>query len=247
MDQKVQALEDSIEGIKTSIAEISNKINKIVVDSSETQNQIPSALQDGDQYLEASASAEDRQGRPVQKQDPNAQHLAIKAQVQGIKIPIELTLQTPTGLKKTETQSLTRTARAVETVFKILANAENHADPFGDIFTTMLALMNYLQDEQASLVVKNTFDPTVAKFFRNLRRGSGFSAEALEDLRSAAAIASAYRPGSHQQNGRGRGGDSRGGFRGRDYFSRHAGRGFPSHRGGRGNSHSHSTEASEDV
>ena len=240
MDEKINSLETDIHGLKSSIAEISFKLNEIVIDSTLTPPSVSTATQNGVDNIEASASAA---VQPV-KPDPNAQYLAIKAQVQGVKIPVELTLQTPTGLKKTDTQTLTRTARAVETVFKILSNVENHTDPFGDIFTTMLALMNYLQDEQAALVVNSSFDPTVAKFFRNLRRGSGFSPGALEDLRSAAAIASAYRPGPQQPSGRGRGFD-RGGFRGRDFFNRHAGRGYPSHRGGRGNSHS--TEASEDA
>ena len=239
MDDKITSIEADVHGLKSAIADISAKLNKIVVDST-PPSASTATQQNGVDSVEASASATVQPVRP----DPNAQYLAIKAQVQGVKIPIELTLQTATGLKKSDTQTLARTARAVETVFKILSNVDNHADPFGDIFTTMLALMNYLQDEQAALVVNSSFDPTVAKFFRNLRRGSGFSAGALEDLRSAAAIASAYRPGPQQPSGRGRGFD-RGGFRGRDFFNRHAGRGYPSHRGGRGNSHS--TEASEDT
>ena len=66
-----------------------------------------------------------------------------------------------------------------------MSNIDNHVDPFGDIFTTILALMNYLQDEQVALVVKTMFDPTVAKFFKNLHRGLIFFPGALEDLTSA--------------------------------------------------------------
>ena len=203
--------------------------------SSSTQ-QTPSQSQEGQNQNDSATASVNTRPTAVEDTDPVAKYLAIKAQVQGVKIPAELTLQTPSGLKKTDTQILSRTARAVETVFKILANGDNHNDPYGDIFTVVLALMNFLQDEQASMVVKNTFDPTVAKFFKNLRRGSGFTPDALEDLRSAAAIASAYRPniqqaqGGHQ--GRGRGAD-RGGYRGgRDFFSRQASRGFPAQRGG---------------
>ena len=59
------------------------------------------ALQDGDDSTLEAAASTSTSVRPVQKPDPNAQYLAIKAQVQGIKIPIELTLQAPTRLKKT--------------------------------------------------------------------------------------------------------------------------------------------------
>ncbi len=225
----------SVDELKVSLSEITQKLKQISASSTPTSS-TPSQTQDGHEQNDvATASINTLPTVTDERPDPVAKYLAIKAQVQGVKIPAELTLQTPTGLKKSDTQILSRTARAVETVFKILANGDNHTDPYGDIFTVMLALMNYIQDEQASLVVKNTFDPTVAKFFKSLRRGSGFTPDALDDLRSAAAIASSYRPTNQVQGGyqgRGRGTD-RGSYRGgRDFFSRQASRGFPAHRGG---------------
>ena len=95
--------------------------------------------------------------------------------------------------------------------------------------------MNILQDEQAAILVQSSFDPTVARFFRNLRRGGGLTPDALEDLRSAASIAAAYRP---QQQSRGSGrGPSAFQFQQRDFFGRAAGRGFPNQRGARRGAH----------
>ena len=168
-------------------------------------------------------------------EDVQATYASIKASVQHVRLPAELTLSSSgaSGLKKGEAQAHTiinKIARITETIFKVLKTKD---DPYDDTFSCLVALINILQDEQAALLVQSSFDPTVAKFFRNLRRGGGFTPDAIEDLRSAASIAAAYRPQQQQQpRSAGRGQPFQ--FQPqRDFFSRSSGRGFPSQRGGR--------------
>ena len=149
----------SIDELKVSLSELAQNLKQSTASSTpqtpsqsqdqEGQNQssstqqTPSQSQEG-QNQDDSATASVNTRPTAVDTDPVAKYLAIKTQVQGVKIPAELTLQTPSGLKKTDTQILSRTARAVETVFKILANGDNHVDPYSDIFTVVLALMNFL-------------------------------------------------------------------------------------------------------
>ena len=83
-DEKINSLKSDIHGLKSSITEISSKLNKIVIDSTLTPPSVSTATQNGVDNIEASASAAVQRVKP----DHNAQYLAIKAQVQGVKIPV---------------------------------------------------------------------------------------------------------------------------------------------------------------
>ena len=171
-------------------------------------------------------------------EDAQATFASIKASIQHVRLPAELTLASSgaSGLKKGDQQShtlLSKIGRYAETIFKVLQAKD---DPYEDIFACVFALMRFLQEEQASLLVQSSFDPTVARFFRNLRRGGGLTPDAIEDLRSAASIAAVYRPPQQHQSYQsqrsfGRGQQS---FQQRDFFRSSLQRNFPTQRGGRG-------------
>ena len=138
------------------------------------------------------------------------------------------------GVKKTDQplcNVIVRSARHCETAMKVLTQcgATKTDSKFEELFTILFAHIKYLQEEHASLIVQSTFDPTVSRFFRSLQRGSTFTPEALDHLRSAATIASVYRPSHSQQATRRRGGHF---TRGRgDLYAQQAARGFPHSRG----------------
>ena len=246
MDQRIKCLEEAKNSQQASINELGLKLEainenlaKLLKNSEKSVSQSQSNIgpenigDEGPNIIGTGTQAGNQASlSTVNKVDPQASFTSIKAAVQSLRIPPELTLA-PTPFRKGDSQTSTiinRTARTIETVFKLLSSEST--DPYPDIFTCMLALLEFLREEQAALVVQNTFDPQVTKIFRSLRRGGGFSAAALEDLRSAAAISAAYRP---SQPTRGRGYPARGAFnfrgRGGDFFQRAAGRGFPSQRG----------------
>ena len=170
--------------------------------------------------------------------DVSAEYAAIKASVQSVRLPTELTLPTEAGnrqgVKKTDQplcHVIVRSARYCETAMKVLTQcgATKTDSKFEEVFTILYAHIKYLQEEHASLIVQSTFDPTVSRFFRSLQRGSTFTPEALDHLRSAATIASVYRPSHSQQATRGRGGHFTRGPG--DLYAQQAARGFPHSRG----------------
>jgi hypothetical protein len=144
------------------------------------------------------------------------------------------------GIKKEDLPTvnvLGKVARFAETGLKLLRGEENRQSLFDDLFVVFTAQMKFVQEEYAATVVQSTFDPTVSRFFRSLQRNTGFSPDAMENLRSAAAIASVYRP-QYQRGGRGNRPPGRaGGYQAfdanrRDVYQMQASRGFPSRRGG---------------
>ena len=236
LEDRVSSLESGLQDIRSILQDISAKIVSPEQTSAEpapTINPTPEAP--------AINSTPDT---PIPRsvinptEDAQATFASIKASVQHVRLPAELTLASSgaTGLKKGDQQShtlLSKIGRYAETIFKILQAKD---DPYEDIFASVFALMRFLQEEQASLLVQSSFDPTVARFFRNLRRGGGLTPDAIEDLRSAASIAAVYRPPQqHQsyqsQRGFGRGQQS---FQQRDFFRSSLQRNFPTQRGGRG-------------
>ena len=170
--------------------------------------------------------------------DTSTEYLSVRNRHSSVKLPQELTLPESgkTGIKRADQPMLnviSKSAKHVETAFKVLKSADN-TNPdqtFEDLFTVLYDLMQFLQEEQASVIVNSTFDPTVGRFFRALQRGGSFTPAAIENLRSAASIAAVYRPStSSTQRGRGQGG--RGGSyfnqRGRgDLFQNASSRQFP--------------------
>ena len=266
MEDRVKTLEEAVVDIKSILEDIKSKLTVkssdrliepenptaaggVDVQTSQTQtnNSSNNAFQTDNSAVQRNNSfqANEYSGASAHQfspaEDIQATYASIKASVQAVRLPPDLTLGSSgaTGLKKGEAQTHTlinKVARITETIFKILQSKE---DPYDDVFSCALALINILQDEQAAILVQSSFDPTVARFFRNLRRGGGLSQEALEDLRSAASIAAAYRPQQQQQQqprGAGRG-QPPFQFHQRDFFNRAAGRGFPHQRGGRRGAH----------
>ena len=261
MEERVKTLEDTVVDIKSLLEDIKTKLtvnsshrltdpeNSTSTDSfanqtsqTQTNNSSNNAIQTDDSAVQRNTNiqANEYTGASAHQfspaEDIQATYASIKASVQAVRLPPDLTLGSSgaTGLKKGEAQVHTlinKVARITETIFKILKSKE---DPYDDVFSCALALINILQDEQAAILVQSSFDPTVARFFRNLRRGGGLTPDALEDLRSAASIAAAYRPQQQQQQSRGTGrGPSAFQYQQRDFFSRSAGRGFPHQRGAR--------------
>ena len=172
--------------------------------------------------------------------DPEAEFKRVKASVQSTRLPQDFTLpEHRQGIKRQDQQLyslIQKNARYCETALKLLSDesVENKSKS-ESLFFVLYAQIKYLQDECTALVVNSSFDPTVARFFRALQRNNSFTPDALENLRSAATIASAFRPNRGGQLSRqaasqsGRGGFSN--FGRGDVFSRQ-GRPFPGYRGG---------------
>ena len=147
-----------------------------------------------------------------------ADYQRIKSSVQSVRLPADLTLQeSRQGIKREDLPAfniIAKSARFTETLLKLCASYDKTPANTEDIFCIAYAQMKFLQEEYAALVVNSSFDPNVAKLFRALQKNSGFSQETMEQLKNAATIASAYRPPS--QANRGRGGRGRGAFRNND-------------------------------
>ena len=245
MDERVAALETQVSQLVQTLKETklktSTDASTEVTDNSTQVNTEPQAAisqaspQNGATAAQVTSERRsDFQNNLHPDSDVQASYASIKASLQSVRLPTELTVsaQSASGLKKGDAQVhalINKCARFIETLFKLLKSEQ---DPYNDIFTCALAMIQYLQDEQATLQVQNSFDPNVARFFRCLRRGAGFSPEALDDLRSAASIAAAFRP---QQQNQPRGGSGRSSFvnhnQNRDFFSRNINRPFPTQRG----------------
>ena len=245
LEDRVSSLESGLQDIRSILQDISAKIVSPEQTSAEpapTITPTPEApainsTPDTPSAIPRSVTA-DNSNVINPTEDAQATFASIKASVQHVRLPAELTLASSgaSGLKKGDQQShtlLSKIGRYAETIFKVLQAKD---DPYEDIFACVFALMRYLQEEQASLLVQSSFDPTVARFFRNLRRGGGLTPDAIEDLRSAASIAAVYRPPQQHQSYQsqrsfGRGQQS---FQQRDFFRSSLQRNFPTQRGGRG-------------
>ena len=114
---------------------------------------------------------------------------------------------------------------------------------FLHLYTILVAHINYLQGEYASLVVQSTFDTDTAKLFRCLEKNnSAFPPDTLENLSTAAEITSVTTTvRQNQPNNRGagrfrpfqhRGYHPRGGYNQQDPFNQYTNRSFPNRRGG---------------
>ena len=66
--------------------------------------------------------------------------------------------------------SITKSARYTETCLKLLASFEETvtADDLGQLYTVLVAHMNFLQSECTGLVVKGQFDRETASLFKCL-------------------------------------------------------------------------------
>ena len=134
----------------------------------------------------------------------------IKSSVDKIILPTNLKLhESRSGIKREDQTTLyviTKCGRYIETVFKLISQAQE-SEPLNiePVITTLEANLEYLQDEFAALLVKGRFDGQTAQLFRSLQKGnSGFSSESLQNVKIAAELNSirGNRPYQSFQSGR---------------------------------------------
>lgn len=203
-------LKSQITAISASVSAITERLNRIEGNESQDGDRIgpdPNALVEP-----ANANT-----------DIQAAFFSIKAALANLRVPNSLTVPTDkTGIKKSDQSQhnlITKVAKYSETIVKLLqAPGLTDEQRLADTLTTVTALICFLQEESAALVVQGTFDEGVAKFFRSLQRTNNFNAESLDNLRAAASIAAVYRP-SQSQRGAGYRGSSGpgGGYRGQAF------------------------------
>ena len=142
---------------------------------------------------------------------------SVKQSVDKVILPPHLKLHdSRSGVKRDDQPTLnviTKCARYVETIFKLLSQAKE-AEPLEleSLYTVLFANIKYLQEEYAALLVKGKFDDSTAQLFRSLQRNnSGFDQECIQNVRIAAELSSignrfqqAPRRGSRPFRGRGR-------------------------------------------
>ena len=195
--------EDRITLLEKSVTEIKDLVSKLSIQNSSVTDSQPNTPAETDTVQNPSVdnqppqpTADIAQATNIYSEDAQAAYASIRASVSSVRLPAELTVCSSGagGLKKGDAAIhalITKVARITETCIKLM---KAKSDPYDDMFTCLQFLIRQLQDEQANLLVQASFDPTVARFFRNLRKGSGLNQDALEDLRSAASIAAVYRP-----------------------------------------------------
>ncbi len=165
----------------------------------------------------------------------NSEYENVRDKVKHIRLPEDFKLHdSRTGVKKDDQQQynrLTKSARMVETALRILTCIDTSQqedttqidDKLSDLFITLFALIRYLQDEYAVLMVAGSTNAETARIFRSFRRNtSAFSPDVIEDLRNAAAVVAA---GQVQTPGRQTQTQNRDNYRGRGYNSGYGGRG----------------------
>ena len=76
---------------------------------------------------------------------------------------------------------ISKCGRYVETALKLISNSkEGESLDLEPIATTLHALINYLQDEYAALLMKGNFGDNTAQFFRSLQKAnSGFNSQSI--------------------------------------------------------------------
>ena len=163
-----------------------------------------------------------------------------------VKLARELKLRdAKQGLKGADDRAaattIAKSGRYVETALRWLYVQQPGQISSGDLkqlFTILVAQLNFLQGEHSALVVKGQFDKDTSDLWKCLEgNSSSFTPSALQNLRAAAEITAARQHSSHSQSVNrghrgGRGGFRSGrGYRGRgDVFSHFSSRGFPQHR-----------------
>ena len=169
--------------------------------------------------------------------DVQAEYKAIAEVVQKVQLPadciINKSAQGVTKEVRTAHTILTQSAKYTETALKLLIVAFDNAPAdeaqLAKLFTVHYAQIKFLQDELAGLIVQGQFDQNTSRLFRSLQKNTSvFTSDALENLKSAAAISAV----SANQNTPRR--SPRGGYRGRG-------------RGGRGGYFTHQSQSHDDY
>ena len=210
-------LKSQISAISANLSSITERLNRI-----ETN-------QDGDRVSQDPSAVVDE---PADRDtDIQAAFLSIKSALATLRVPNSLSVPTDkTGVKKNDQSQhslITKVAKYSETIVKLLqAPGLTDQQRLSDILTTVTALICFLQEESAALVVQGTFDEGVAKFFRSLQRTNNFNSESLDNLRAAASIAAVYRPSQGQRGAGYHRGSSGGSYRGQASFRGFRRRGF---------------------
>ena len=162
-----------------------------------------------------------------------------------VKLARELKLRdAKQGLKWADNRATATTiaklGRYVETALRWLHVQQPGQVSSGDLkqlFTILVAQLNFLQGEHSALAVKGQFDKDTSDLWKCLEGNSSpFTSSALQNLWAAAEITAMRQHSSHSQSANrghrgGRGGFRSGrGYRGRgDVISHFSGRGFPQH------------------
>lgn len=170
--------------------------------------------------------ASSRPGIVPLSEDIQGDFRELKDSYQKVQLGTELKLNAEkTGIRREDHPRfnvIVNAAKYSETILKVLAERSSgdgisveHCD---EIARIAIAQQKYLQEEYASLLVNNTFNPQTAKLFKQLQRNSSlFPTTALSNLQAAATI-SAAATSTSSDRGRGRGSTFRGrgyGYRGR--------------------------------
>ena len=133
---------------------------------------------------------------------------ALKSSVEKFILPAGYKLHdSRTGVKREDQQTLnvvSKCGRYVETALKLILQS-NEREPLDlePIITTLLANINYLQDEYAALLVKGKFDDNTAQLFRSLQKSnSGFDSQSINNVRIAAELSSVSAKSNYRGNSR---------------------------------------------
>ena len=90
--------------------------------------------------------------------------------------------------------SITKSARYTETCLKLLASFDEtvKSEDLGQLYTVLVAHINFLQSKYAGLVVKGQFDRETATVFKCLQKNTTcFKGDSLDNLKTAVEIAAA--------------------------------------------------------
>lgn len=148
--------------------------------------------------------------------DIQREYECIKDSLNKVILPNELKLlEAKTGIKREDQPhllALGKSARYSETCLKLLSTFDDSANvqDLTQIYTVLVAHINFLQSEYAGLVVKGQFDKDTASLFKCLERNTNqFTSESLDNLKTAAEISAAksrFKPeGNIGRGNRGRG------------------------------------------
>jgi hypothetical protein len=166
--------------------------------------------------------------------DHQAEFAVIKDSLSRFKLPVDLKFApNVVGIKredKTAYNVVKNAASYVECNLKILSLLEAHnydlTNAVNDLAIINTALLKYLKEEHATLLVQGKFSKDTASMFKALRKeGNSFTQDSLETLQLAANLTQYNINNQNSGGDRGRGDGYRGRYRGRGY------RGYQNYRG----------------